>query len=168
VEANVQADQEGDVMELKNLLLALKKQQKQLQSRGRGRPKNGPSGSEEAAANGNGHCSLSKVKEARVNGDDRGSTEQIENVVATGKGPSGESAHCCAEQNGNTTRESTPASEKAKKSQKRQREDEDPKSNGRKRTRAPLVELPPRVSRTRGCKETKVNHVELSSDDDFQ
>lgn len=165
----MQADQEGDITELKNLLLALKKQQKQSQSRGRGRPKKGcPSGSEEATVNGNGHCSMSGVKEARVNGNDHGSSEQIENVVATGKGPSGDPTQCSTEENGVNTRESTPASEKAKKSDKRQREDEDPKSNGRKRTRAPLVELPPRVMRTRGCKETKVNHVELSSDDDFQ
>lgn len=161
----MQADQEGDILELKTLLLALKKQQKQLQSRGRGRPKKGcPSGSEEVA-NGNGHCSMSGVKEAMVNGNGHGSSEQIENVVATGKGPSsGDPTQCSTEENGVTT----PASDKAKKSQKRQREDEDPKSNGRKRTRAPLVELPPRPTRTRGCKETKVNHVELSSDDDFQ
>lgn len=165
----MQADQEGDIMELKSLLLALKKQQRQPQSRGRGRPKNVcPSGSEEATTNGNGLCSVSGIKEARVNGNERESSEQIENMVATGKGPSGDSAPRGTEEKGTLAMDSTAASGKANKSRKRQREDEDPKSNGRKRTRAPLVELPPRVSRTRGCKEIKVSHVDLSSDDDFQ
>lgn len=155
-------------MELKSLLLALKKQQKQLQSRGRGRSKKGPE-SEDAATNGNGHCSMSGVKEVRVNGYDHGSSEQIENVAATGKGlSSGDRTQCSTEKNGATTKDSTAGSDKPKKLQKRLREDEDPKSNGRRRSRAPLVELPPRVTRTRGCKETKVNHIELSSDDDFQ
>ncbi|KAG0631582.1 hypothetical protein M758_1G264000 [Ceratodon purpureus] len=157
------ADNDGDVTDLRALLLQLKKQQKQVESRGRGRAKkSGPSGSEEAAVSGNGHCSMSGVKAAVENG----SSEQIENVVSNGNGSSGGPVQCGTEENGATKRELT--SDKAKKSQKRKSEVEDLKSSGRKRTRAPLVELPPRVTRTRGCKETKVTHVELSSDDDFQ
>ena len=159
----MQADNDGDVTDLRALLLQLKKQQKQVESRGRGRAKkSGPSGSEEAAVSGNGHCSMSGVKAAVENG----SSEQIENVVSNGNGSSGGPVQCGTEENGATKRELT--SDKAKKSQKRKSEVEDLKSSGRKRTRAPLVELPPRVTRTRGCKETKVTHVELSSDDDFQ
>jgi hypothetical protein len=162
----VQADNDGDIAELHALLLQLKKQQKQAESRGRSRAKKGcPSGSEDAATNGNGHSSMSGVKAAVKNG----SSEQIENVELNGNGPSsGGLMQCGTEENGATRRESTLVSVKSEKSQKRKPEDEELKSSGRKRTRAPLVELPPRVSRSRGCKETKVNHVELSSDDDFQ
>ena len=161
----VQADNDGDIAELRALCVQLRKQQKQVQSRGRGRAKKDcPSGSDEAAPNGNGRCSLSEVKASTENG----SSEQIENVVSIGNGPSNGLTQRGTEAHGASRRESTSVSNITKKSQNRKPEDEEPKSSGRKRTRAPLVELPRRVPRTRGCKEPKVTHVDLSSDDDFQ
>lgn len=148
----VQADQGGDVMELKTVLLALQKQQNQVQSRQRGRIKKGCSSGSEILSNGGNSVAKDLLEEANVDGSAHSSSDQVENDVLNG--------------NGLNTGDSTQA-EKANIPPKRQRENET-KSNSRKKNRPPLVELPRRISRSRGCKETKVSHVDLTSDDDFQ
>ncbi|XP_024371573.1 E3 ubiquitin-protein ligase ORTHRUS 2 isoform X2 [Physcomitrium patens] len=146
------ADQGGDVMELKTVLLALQKQQNQVQSRQRGRIKKGCSSGSEILSNGGNSVAKDLLEEANVDGSAHSSSDQVENDVLNG--------------NGLNTGDSTQA-EKANIPPKRQRENET-KSNSRKKNRPPLVELPRRISRSRGCKETKVSHVDLTSDGDFQ
>lgn len=158
----LQADQEGDVKELNALLLQLQKQQKQALSRSRGRPKIvQASGSDEAVPNG--HHSANGTAET-VSNENGHSLEE----------PAG------ANSNGNGVSKKESAKKPRKRSQATSDVDDDPKRNGHvpKKVRPAPVELPPRVSRSRGCKEVKVANpsngktskhaVDLSSDGDSE
>lgn len=150
--------------ELNALLLQLQKQQKQALSRSRGRSKKvQASGSEEAVPNGHHHPSANGTGETTSNGNGHSLAEPGE-----------------ANDNGNGVSKRESAKKPRKRSQAASDVDEESKRNGHvpKKVRPAPVELPPRVSRSRGCKEVKIANssngksskhaLDLSSDGDSE
>lgn len=121
------------------------------------------SGSEEPVPNGHHHPSANGTGETTSNGNGHSLVE-----------PAG------ANGNGNSVSKKESAKKPRKRSQAASEVDEESKSNAHvpKKVRPAPVELPPRVSRSRGCKEVKIaipsngksskQALDLSSDGDSE